>query len=208
MRNPSIASVIEKNKISSDNALTFAIDLQIYDIQRDEFVETIRLVNYVNNLQIDGQQYIRFPFSFDLQEDAGEIKNVTLSLQDQAGIILPYLIRFRGAVGSQVNARLITVMPDNSTAVVDFAESFTVLSSSSANYVTSLELGSENPLSRSCPARTQMKDRCSFRFKSIECGYEGSLESCDLTLTGKNGCRAHNNSKRYGGYPSIALARL
>lgn len=208
MRNPSIASVIEKNKISSNNAMTFAIDLQIYDKQRDEYIETIHLVNYINSVQIGGVQYAKLPFSLELQEDAGEIKNVSLAIQDQAGIILPYLIRFRGAVGSQVNVHLITVMPDNQTALVDFAESFTVIGSSSADYVTLLELGSENPLSRAVPSRTQMKDRCSFRYKSEFCGYQGPMESCDLTLTGKNGCRAHDNAKRYGGFPSIALARL
>uniref|UniRef100_UPI002B053875 hypothetical protein n=2 Tax=Aeromonadaceae TaxID=84642 RepID=UPI002B053875 len=103
---------------------------------------------------------------------------------------------------------IVTVDPTDKTTLIDFSEMFEIVSSSSPDYAVSIELGAENPLMRMFPGRTQMRDRCSFRYKSACCGYTGALPSCDLTLTGDNGCRAHQNESRFGGAPSITVAVL
>lgn len=208
MKNLSIASVIEKNKISSENSLVVALDIDIINPENGVKVDRIRLVDYVCNLTIGSNEYVKFPFEIDFKEESGEVQNLTLSLQDQSGVVMPYLREYRGGIGSKVLVRLVTVTPDNKSAIVDFSEVFDVVGSGSSEYVITFELGSENPLSKLCPNRTQMRDRCSFRYKSCECGYKGDLESCDLSLFGKNGCRAHKNSKRFGGYPAITIMRI
>jgi len=68
------------------------------------------------------------------------------------------------------------------------------------------------------PLRTYNRSFCSFKFGSVECGYghtgigSTSLDSdyplasesnCDHTLYGPNGCTAHNNGDRFGGFPAI-----
>lgn len=214
MKNLSIAAVIEKNKIASSNAIVFILDIDIVDPLTSKMVDRIYLTNHYSDIHFEDHTYIKVPFNLDLKNEAGEIQNLTLSVQDQVGMLTPALRRYQGAVGSQVLARMITITPDNETTAVDFAEIFQVLSSSNSNYVVSFELGAENPLTRLCPARTQLRDRCSFRYKSYECGYNKSMtgdkdmESCDLTLNGKNGCNKHNNTKRFGGCPALTVARL
>lgn len=204
MNNLSIASVIEKNKISSNSSFVFGLDINIVNPVTGAHVETVYLVNHTESLTHNGKTYQRIGFNLDLSSESGEIQNLSLTVQDQVGFILPYLQQYRGAVGSEVIVSLFTVAEGQTeVSFVDFSERFEVIASSSANYITSFELGAENPLTRMAPARTQLRDRCSFRYKSKECGYDGALPSCDLTLTGSNGCRAHDNEARYGGCPSI-----
>lgn len=207
MRNISIASVIEANKISSANAIALAIDIDIIDPITLNFVERLKFVNYINDLTINGSIYNKSNFDLQLKEAAGEVQNLQLSVQDQANILMPYLKKYRGGVKSRVLVSILSVQPNNTTALIDFSEMFDVISSSSADYVVSIELGAENPLTRVFPGRTQMKDRCSFRYKSPECGHS-SAASCDLTLTGNNGCRVKGNQARYGGYPSITIQQI
>ena len=209
MNNISIASVIEKNKISSDNAAVFALTVSVVDPISYNEVDKIRLVNHTTNLMIDGYEHVCIPFDLDLKDESGEVQNVSLVVQDQADVITPYLRQYRGIVGSEILVSLVTVAPDElEAAAIDFSEVFNVVSSSSANYVVTLDLGAENPLTRTCPGRSQLRDRCSFTYLSPECGYQGELTSCDLTLMGPNGCEVHNNAKRYGGNPSITVMNV
>ena len=75
------------------------------------------------------------------------------------------------------------------------------------------------------PGRTYTKDFCSFSFKDANCTWESGDQgfrtvlneegeiifyyphvkstSCDHTLNGPNGCKAHNNSLRFGGFPTL-----
>ncbi|BEE07080.1 MULTISPECIES: hypothetical protein [Aeromonas] len=208
MNNLSIASVLEKNRISSENAMTMALDIELIDPVSGNYVMTLRIANYDTDLTIDGNLYTKIGFDLSLQDDTNELQNVTLTIQDQVGLIRPYLQTYRGAVGSRVTMMIVTVDPTDKTTLIDFSEMFEIVSSSSPDYAVSIELGAENPLMRMFPGRTQMRDRCSFRYKSACCGYSGDLPSCDLTLTGDNGCRAHQNESRFGGAPSITVAVL
>lgn len=209
MNNLSIATVLEKNKISSANAIAFALEVRIVDPFSYNLVETIYLVNHTTDLLIDGNTHVRIPFEVELSSEAGELKDITLTVQDQVGMVVPYLRQYRGLVGSEIKVSLVTVEPDASEAArVDFSEIYSVISSSASNYVVSIQLGAENPLTKSCPRRTQLRDRCSFQYKSDECGYTGSMPTCDLTLLGDNGCQAHGNARRYGGSPSITVRNL
>ncbi|EGR3221645.1 hypothetical protein Q9X98_004267 [Vibrio parahaemolyticus] len=209
MNNLSIATVLEKNRVSSENAMVFALEFRVVDPFTYNHVETVYLCNHTYDLKIDGVNYIRIPFNVDLSDEAGEIKNVTLTVEDQAGMVVPYLRKYRGMVDSEVKLSIVTVSPESEEAArVDFSELYNVTSSSASNYVISFELGAENPLTKSCPRRTQLRDRCSFQYKSEECGYTGDMPSCDLTLLGDNGCKAHGNTRRYGGSPSITVRNL
>jgi len=76
------------------------------------------------------------------------------------------------------------------------------------------------------PQSSYTRDFCRFRFKSDECGWSESrtnpyferkdilgnviysfplvsADSCDHTQNGPNGCLAHNNTLRFGGFPGI-----
>lgn len=86
--------------------------------------------------------------------------------------------------------------------VVD-TEYFKVVGAAVKGNVVTWTLGDDNPLASPFPRRRQLMDRCSWRYKSGNCGYVGAMSSCDLTLNGSNGCAAHDNDLRFGGFPGI-----
>lgn len=61
-------------------------------------------------------------------------------------------------------------------------------------------LGRERVASTLLPAARFYRDHCRFLYKSLSCGYAGTLPSCDHILEGANGCRAHSNIPRFGGF--------
>lgn len=83
---------------------------------------------------------------------------------------------------------------------------------------SSVEFGLEsrlNILGVQVPTCMYFRDFCRFLFTTTECGYDGvskdetnypmvDIASCDHTLRGPNGCTAHKNTRRFGGFPAIA----
>lgn len=66
------------------------------------------------------------------------------------------------------------------------------------------------------PLGTYFRDFCRFLYQGIECSWTSEDEglnttdyalaraaTCDHTLFGRNGCAAHNNNRRFGGFPAI-----
>lgn len=67
------------------------------------------------------------------------------------------------------------------------------------------------------PKRKFFENYCPFKFKSRMCGFgwswgtntlnssypEANADWCDKTYEGSNGCKAHNNAKRFGGFPML-----
>lgn len=64
-------------------------------------------------------------------------------------------------------------------------------------------LGRERVASTLLPAARFYRDHCRWLYKGSQCGYAGPLASCDHILEGANGCRAHSNIPRFGGYPLL-----
>lgn len=86
--------------------------------------------------------------------------------------------------------------------IVD-TEYFKVVGAAVKGNIVTWTLGDDNPLASPFPRRRQLMDRCSWRYKSNNCGYAGGMSSCDLTLNGSNGCAAHDNDLNFGGFPGI-----
>lgn len=204
MRQPTIAAVIDKNKIATDRVWVFAMTLRVID-NTNTVVETLYLVNNNEQVTIDGNVYEPFPFTLDKSEKSGDITNISVVVADQTRYVQSRLQQYQGLVGSEVD--LIVCTLDSGVTVgssePDLKETYTVIQASSSDYTSTLELGTLNLLNTLVPGRLQSKDRCSFRYKSTECGYSGGLTSCDFTLDGANGCVAHSNSDRFGGFPGL-----
>lgn len=78
-----------------------------------------------------------------------------------------------------------------------------ITSVSATNDSIVFELG-RTDISRSrLPANRCQRSSCSFVYKGARCGYTGVLTSCDKSPFGPNGCEAHSNLSRYGGFLGI-----
>lgn len=197
----SVASIIEKNKLASGVPFVLLAKIEIFDSTSQTFVETVYVANNTESVVFAGQTYVAFPFTIELRYEAGAIPDISMSAVDFQKVLLGKLNAYGGATGSRVT--IVIANTGNLSAGAEIEEVFEVTSASASEWKITLRLGAESVISRQFPARTQMKDRCSWRYKSAECGYTGGLASCDLSLQGANGCAAHNNTINFGGFPAI-----
>lgn len=197
----SVASVIEKNRLSSDTPWLIALDIDVIDPATGNLDETMYLVRNTEAIKFNGHDYQPASFDIELKEESGTQQSIRLAIKDYSKTVQAKMQEYGGGCGFKVS-----VMVVNAGALdqpPEIIEHFEVIGASSADYVCSFSLGAENALTKNFPRRRQTRDFCQWRYKGEQCGYVGSLPSCDLTLNGANGCRAHNNSIRFGAFPGI-----
>lgn len=212
MKNLSLSSIISANSFSSDSAWIVALKVHVRSSVTGEIIQVIRVSNDVHQITIAGEVYEPMPFTIDIKEKHGELPAVTINIQDQAELVGPFMHRYGGAVGSDVDLMIIRATPETDTTPVvtyvepELIEYFEVTKGAYKDYVATWTCGAENPLRRMFPMRKQEDDQCSFKYKDPNtCGYTGSKPTCDLTLDGPNGCRAHNNTLNNGSFPGIIV---
>lgn len=198
----SVATVIEKNRLSSDEPFLVCLDIRVVDPQTQALVETLHLVRNTEDITFNGFEYKAILFDIELKEEAGAQSPVSLAITDYTKAVQGRMQAYGGGIGFQV-----TIVVVNAGALEqppEVVEDFEVIGASAANYVCTFELGVESTLARNFPRRRQTRDFCQWRYKQPgTCGYTGNLPTCDLTLQGPNGCAAHGNTIRFGAYPGI-----
>ena len=197
----SVTTAIEKAKLASENALLVALDVKVKQPNSDVVIEELHLVRNSEDIDYQGVTYKAFPFEIDIKIEAGGVPVVTMSGTDMTKTLHRRMQDYGGMVGSEVKFFVInTGAMDREPDVV---EDFLVTSGSAKNFSVTFQLGAENALATPFPRRRQLRDRCAWKYKSAECGYIGTLPSCDLTLQGDNGCKVHENTLNFGGFPGI-----
>jgi len=204
MTNYSIAEIIDKNSINSDVPWLVALKVEIVDPNNKQYVDTIRIVNNGEDIMIEGENYIAASFEVSITEKSEELPVFSITVADITQTVQRYLEVYQGLSRSRVE---ILIFPAFSKTIERVSDRFKleILSSTSdtANYKVTWQLGAENPLNILIPARIQSRQRCQWIYKGNECAYSGSLPSCDLSLEGTNGCVAHSNQIRFGGFVGI-----
>jgi hypothetical protein len=198
--NFTIASVIDKNKIASENVWLVLLDIKVKD-SNSNLIEIIRVVQNNEDFTYKGEIYTALNFSFDYSKSNSEEPTFKLSLDDVTGVIRRKLDSYDGGTTSSV---IITIINSSDTSgEPELQEEYDIKQTSATELNISVELGSENPLRLQFPVRKQYKNRCVWLYKGSRCGYSGGLTTCDYTLEGTNGCVAHNNEARFGGFPGL-----
>lgn len=205
-RHLSVGTIIEKNKIQSEETFLILMAAEIKD-EAGEVVNTIRFVK--NNENIDfgkddtGNPYTyqAANFEFDISMELNGEPSIKLTAQDQTRTLAQYIEAYGGLVGSKVT--MIVVSSNALDKPAEIQEDFTIISASVNEYVVSFDLGTPSAVNMRWPQYRQFKDRCPWKFKSRRCGYVGPKATCDYTLAGGNGCIAHANVKHFGGFPGI-----
>ena len=188
----SAISKAEKNKLSTDSAMLILLE--------------IRLTNVVyicyNNEDITwkGQLYQAFPFEIgETSEDSdGSDPNISLKVSNVAQGMQWYVEDSGGGVGTEVILRVVNSKNLNGNA--DLEEYYTVLDCKVDEQWIDFTLGTEYSARTRRPLDRYMKNNCPFVYKGLRCAYRGSIPTCYRTL---EDCRAHNNSRRFGGFPGI-----
>lgn len=197
----SIATIIEKNRLSSDVPFLICLNIDVIDPATGNLVETLHIVRNAEPIQFEGHAYQPAQFDIELKQESGSQQSIKLSIKDYSKAVQQRMQLYAGGVGFAV--AVIVVNAGALDLPAEIVENFDVIGAESSNYVCSFTLGAENNISKTFPRRRQAKDFCQWRYKSEECGYGGALPACDLSLNGANGCKAHDNVIRFGAYPGI-----
>lgn len=198
----SVASVIEKNRLSSDTPFLICIDIDVVDPASGAVVETLHVVRNTEPIQFNGHTYTPASFDIELKEESGSQQSIKLAIKDYTKAVQQRMQRYGGGVGFTVSVMIVNAgVLDQPPEVIEY---FEVIGAESADYTCSFSLGAENNITKTFPRRRQARDYCQFRYKDPEtCKYSGPLQTCDLSLKGPNGCNAHNNVIHFGAFPGI-----
>jgi len=186
---------IEKNKLASEGAWLWLLDIDI------EGESTLRFVNNIQDISYGGQTYYKCNFQmapYD-KSDPGRLSSVNLSITntDLINYILPYVEDYDGLIGSTI-----TRTPVNSKYLdIDMsskAEEFIVTGCSAGEEWIALVLGAQSPLQRKFPDKRYFGQYCRYvaKFKGIECGYSGAESTCNGS---PEDCEDRSNLARFGG---------
>jgi hypothetical protein len=203
----SVASIIEKNRIGSDVPYLAFLDLGVIDPTTGAVTETRYLVNNTESVVRQGITYEPMQFSLELKSVAGSAPQINVSLIDYAGALIKLMNDYDGGTDFPVTIRVCQAGGLNEAP--DVEEHFVIVTGAVDNYVASWTLGAENALTKQFPRRLQRRDFCQWVYKDARtCRYNGSLTSCDRTLGGTMGCRAHNIVINFGGSPNLVSSNL
>jgi lambda family phage minor tail protein L len=202
-RHLSLASVIDKNRIASEIAWIALMEVEIVNPDTGLYVETLRVANNPEDVTFAGQTFTKGAFEFDMNHEAGSVPQMEVVAKDYTRTIQARMEAYRGGTGFRVRLMVINSGAPSLDPRPDIEEEFIVTKAAANNYVVTFTLGADNPLTRRYPFRYQFKDRCPWRYKGVECGYDGDLKTCDFSLQGDNGCAAHGNARNFGGFPGI-----
>jgi len=199
--NLTVAAAIETNKISSEIAYVFFLEIDVVD-STGAHVEYVRLCDNDQDLSFEGNVYMASSFDISASSEANSLPKVTISSFDPLGVIRQKMEQYNGGVG--FNVRVMVVDTSRLTDPAEIDEIFQVVSASAdGGSNIHFDLGAENPLTRVFPRHRQYRDRCPYQYKGNRCQYAGGLPSCDYTLNGSNGCQVHNNVVHFGGFPGL-----
>lgn len=201
-----LAQVIEKNKVYSSVAYVTLIEIAVRMPNSETVVETLRITENTEEIVFEGNTYTPFPFELDLKSELGEEPVITLSIKDVLGGIRQRMVSYFGGVGFAMRVIVLSV----GSTMPEIEEFFRVVGSGTDDYSITFQLGAAQHLSIAFPRRRQGKHVCSWIYKSAQCGYLASMTggtdmpTCSRTLHGADGCQAHNNQNRFGGFPNIS----
>ena len=154
-------AIIEKNKLTSDNAELLLIEINYED------EETIRICLNNDTVPWDGETW--YPAIFSLQgmtetKDA-EIPNITLNFVDIGNIFIPIIEEYAGCSGAEIIIRIVhSKYLSNTTPHLQ--ETMEIISSSvDSKALVTINLGAENLANLRIPKQRYLKNNCRFKFK-------------------------------------------
>lgn len=190
----------EKNK--KENSPIFLYTIYNFDGNNTDLF----FAEHEEDVHYDGKTYVKFPLTHDFvgNNSSGEIDTITITLCNISRLMQSYLedYDFRN---KKVSIRMVWAnqLADTDAYIEDvfYIDSYTADEKNVAFALTSkLDI-----LDIEIPCRMYLRNFCSWKFKSSECGYTGGETTCNKTL---NACRGLSNQERFGGFPSVPSKRI
>lgn len=191
-----LASILEKNKISNTTAYFTLLEIDIPGL-----TNPVRIVLNNEDITWNGLTWTAFSFEVgDITYDEKEEPTIDFKVSNINKVIGGYVEDYSGGDGATV--RLIVVNSANlDSTTADTDETFVVSSANITNSIVSFRVGSDSATTIRRPACIYNGRCCRWKFKSVQCGYNGVETTCNKTLSR---CRELNNSIRWGAFYGIS----
>jgi lambda family phage minor tail protein L len=190
--------VTEKNKQSSASSWLTLLDVVVSSSV------TLYLTPNPASVAFDSLTYSPFALTVSPvgSDSKGGLPDVEVTVQNVSQVISAYL-EANDMRGQRVRLRI--VHSDNlaDATRTAFDESYEITGISVTELAVTFLLSHLRLLDQRFPGGRFLRDNCRWLYKSTECGYVGALATCDKILEGTNGCRAHANQTRFGGFPGL-----
>ena len=198
-----------KNYVSQTDAWVYLLEVQIDDST------ALRVCAYDAAITYQGKTWspLRFEVS-DVRATAdGRIDSATISVSNVRRYFLDH---YDAAAIAGRRVRLIVLsVADAADDDAGLETLYTVQSYEATARDLVLRVGTPNPMGQPVPSERYSRTHCRFLKEygsaSSRCGYDatlpGALSSCDGTLDGANGCRAHGANETSRGLPAIHPTR-
>lgn len=199
MRPLTAALIAEKNELNQAHPWIF-----LYEIKVDPYVLHWFFTSYPANVEFGGYIYRPIPIQHgDWKEDTeGNLSEINVTLNILGMDAFKTIDSYEGLVDKEVVIRLV-----NSNALGDedavIEEVYLITGAQGDQTAVTFDLGHYNFIQQKFPRQRYDRIHCRFSYKSEGCGYSGAMASCSKRLTGANGCEAHDNIYRFGGFPGI-----
>jgi phage-related protein len=153
----------------------------------------------------DGQTFAPYPIAIgqltsDTEGTLAVVEAVALDYQRELSRYMRANNRFRGR---PVRVRLVHAEHLLEPAAIDVTLRILNSSRQRERRTVTFRIGMSPLMDYPFPRHRYLRGRCRHIYKGPFCGYEGDMPTCDKTLTGADGCEAHDNVARYGGQPGI-----
>ena len=198
----STTTKLEKNKLNSDSVWLSMLEIPIPSV-----AETLRIVNNNDDVNWNGQTWIKFPFELDeiSQTSNAETSQFQIKVGNVKNIIGQYIRQYDTYVKTNgFESITVTLYIVNSKDLENTTPVYStnlILTTSSLNHLeVSFTVSARDLFPARTPQTRMFPNSCRFKFKSTLCGYTGAETSCNKTLSR---CRQLANANRYGGFPAI-----
>lgn len=202
--------VLEKNKVYNQERWLVLVECPISATQ------AIRIVHDEANFTWNGKTYYAAGMAVtpNRSNSEGTLESITLTVSNLSGE-LRSMIEAGNLDGKTVQIRRVHAF-SQATDVIQYR--FQISTIQMTWDTISFVLAHTNLLNKPMPPNRFLRDICGWAYKSPECGYKGTLPTCDKSLGGANGCRLHGQDefysqmpvlhpKRYGGFPGVPDSR-
>lgn len=200
MRDLDAASTTEKN--ASANKPIFLYTIHDYDGADGN----LYFAEHDADVVFDGVTYSKFPIKheFTTENTQNQIDAVSLSVANVSRLIEAYLMNY-DLRGKKVDIIMVWAnrLDDADSKIVSsyYIDTY-IATEQSVTFTLSSKF---DLLDVPLPARTCLRNYCSWKFKSTECGYSGAETICNKTM---QKCRELSNQLRFGGFPSVPTDRI
>jgi phage-related protein len=174
---------------------------------------TLRTVHNNEDVVYQGNTWTAFAFDIPpIDGKPGELPQLQVRVSNVNRQIHSLLESYDGGAGGTVTFFVVSRLDLSGTPAQTWT--FEIQGATADEQWATFTLSATSPMKIPFPRGRYSVNHCPYKYNSpsmqaaldpdgVWCGYSGAILDCDHTLEGTNGCRAHANSARFGGHPSI-----